>query len=130
MQTTRYQVFRDGSIAVVTTRIARQGIRVETEEAYPVRAGQDPESVLPYESLKMAAENVVDKLAAVREALMRCGYASSCAIPNTLTVCIPDGTFPRVATVYGHPSGVGISGPQAELLARILAAEGVKVRVD
>ena len=130
MQTTRYQMFRDGSIAVVTTRVARQGITVETEEAYPVRVGQDPESVLPYESLKMAAENVVDELAAVREALMRCGYASSCAIPNTLTVCTPNGTFPRVATVYGDPSGVGISGPQAEPLARILAAEGVKVRVD
>ena len=130
MQTTRYQMFNDGSLAIVTTQIARQGITVETEEAYPVRAGQDPESVLPYESLKMAAENVVDELAAVREALMRCGYASSCAIPNTLTVCIPDGTFPRVATVYGDPSGVGISGPQAEPLARILAAGGVKVRVD
>ncbi len=130
MQTTRYQMFRDGSIAVVTTRVARQGITVETEEAYPVRMGQGPESVLPYESLKMAAENVVDELAAVREALMRCGWAASCAIPNTLTVCIPGGTFPRVATVYGDPSGVGISGPQAEPLARILAAEGVKVRVD
>lgn len=130
MQTTRYQMFNDGSLAIVTTRIARQGITVETEEAYPVRVGQDPESVLPYESLKMAAENVVDELAAVREALMRCGYASSCAIPNTLTVCIPNGTFPRVATVYGDPSGVGISGPQAEPLAHILAAEGVRVRVD
>lgn len=130
MQTTRHQMFNDGSIATVTTRIARQGIMVETEEVYLVRAGQDPESVIPYESLKMAAENVVDELAAVREALMRCGYASSCAIPNTLTVCIPDSTSPRVATVYGHPSGVGISGPQAEPLARILAAEGVKVRVD
>ena len=130
MQTTRYQMFNDGSIATVTTRIARQGITVETEEAYPVRAGQDPESVIPYESLKMAAENVVDELAAVREALMRCGYASSCAIPNTLTVCIPGGTFPRVATVYGDPTGVGISGPKAEPLARILAAEGVEVRVD
>lgn len=130
MQTTRYQMFNDGSLAIVTTRIARQGITVETEEAYPVRVGQDPESVLPYESLKMAAENVVDELAAVREALMRCGYASSCAIPNTLTVCIPNGTSPRVATVYGDPSGVGISGPQAEPLARILAAGGVKVRVD
>ena len=130
MQTTRYQMFRDGSIAVVTTRIARQGITVETEEAYPVRMGQDPESVLPYESLKMAAENVVDELVEVREALMRCGYAAFCAIPNTLTVCIPGGTFPRVATIYGDPSGVGISGPQAEPLSRILAAEGVKVRVD
>ena len=123
MQTTRYQMFRDGSIAIVTTRVARQGIVVETEEAYPVRTGQDPESVLPYESLKMAAENVVDELAEVREALMRCGYASSCAIPNTLTVCIPGGTFPRVATIYGDPTGIGISGPQAELLSRVLAAE-------
>lgn len=130
MQTTRYQMFRDGSIAIVTTRVARQGITVETEEAYPVRTGQDPATVLPHESLKMAAENVVDELAAVREALMRCGYASSCAIPNTLTVCIPGGTFPRVATIYGDPSGVGISGPQAEQLSRVLAAEGVKVRVD
>ena len=78
----------------------------------------------------MAAENVVDELAAVREALMRCGWAASCAIPNTLTVRIPGGTFPRVATIYGDPSGVGISGPQAESLSRILAAEGVKVRVD
>ena len=124
MQTTRYQMFRDGSIAIVTTRVARQGIVVETEEAYPVRTGQDPESVLPYESLKMAAENVVDELAEVREALMRCGYASSCAISNTLTVCIPGGTFPRVATIYGDPTGIGISGPQAELLSRVLAAEG------
>ena len=123
MQTTRYQMFRDGSIAIVTTRVARQGIVVETEEAYPVRTGQDPESVLPYESLKMAAENVVDELAEVREALMRCGYASSCAISNTLTVCIPGGTFPRVATIYGDPTGIGISGPQAELLSRVLAAE-------
>lgn len=130
MQTTRYQMFRDGSIAVVTTRVARQGIVVETEEAYPVRMGQDPATVLPYESLKMAAENVVDELAEVREALMRCGWAASCAIPNTLTVCIPGGTFPRVATIYGDPSGVGISGPQAEQLSRVLAAEGVKVRVD
>jgi len=130
MQTTRYQMFRDGSIAVVTTRVARQGIVVETEEAYPVRMGQDPESVLPYESLKMAAENVVDELAEVREALMRCGWAASCAIPNTLTVCIPGGTFPRVATVYGDPTGIGISGAQAEPLSRVLAAEGVKVRVD
>lgn len=130
MQTTRYQMFRDGSIAVVTTRVARQGIVVETEEAYPVRMGQDPESVLPYESLKMAAENVVDELAEVREALMRCGWAASCAIPNTLTVCIPGGTFPRVATVYGDPTGIGISGTQAEPLSRVLAAEGVKVRVD
>lgn len=130
MQTTRYQMFRDGSIAVVTTRVARQGIVVETEEAYPVRMGQDPATVLPYESLKMAAENVVDELAEVREALMRCGWAASCAIPNTLTVCIPGGTFPRVATVYGDPTGIGISGPQAEPLYRVLAAEGVKVRVD
>ena len=130
MQTTRYQMFRDGSIAVVTTRVARQGIVVETEEAYPVRMGQDPESVLPYESLKMAAEHVVDELAEVREALMRCGWAASCAIPNTLTVCIPGGTFPRVATVYGDPTGIGISGTQAEPLSRVLAAEGVKVRVD
>nr|DAN31037.1 MAG TPA: hypothetical protein [Caudoviricetes sp.]DAV01403.1 MAG TPA: hypothetical protein [Caudoviricetes sp.] len=130
MQTTRYQMFRDGSIAVVTTRVARQGIVVETEEAYPIRMGQDPESVLPYESLKMAAENVVDELAEVREALMRCGWAASCAIPNTLTVCIPGGTFPRVATVYGDPTGIGISGTQAEPLSRVLAAEGVKVRVD
>lgn len=130
MQTTRYQMFRDGSIAVVTTRIARQGIVVETEEAYPVRTGQDPATVLPYESLKMAAENVVDELAEVREALMRCGWAASCAIPNTLTVCIPGETFPRVATVYGDPTGIGISGPQAELLSRVLAAEGIKVHVD
>lgn len=130
MQTTRYQMFRDGSIAVVTTRVARQGIVVETEDAYPVRMGQDPESVLPYESLKMAAENVVDKLAEVREALMRCGYSASCAIPNTLTVCIPEGAFPRVATVYGDPEGVGISGQMAEPLSRILAAEGVNVNVD
>lgn len=130
MQTTRYQMFRDGAIAVVTTRVARQGIVVETEEAYSVRMGQDPATVLPYESLKMAAENVVDELAEVREALMRCGWAASCAIPNTLTVCIPGGTFPRVATVYGAPTGIGISGPQAEPLSRVLAAEGVKVRVD
>ena len=130
MQTTRYQMFRDGSIAVVTTRVARQGIVVETEEAHPVRMGQDPATVLPYESLRMAAENVVDELAEVREALMRCGWAASCAIPNTLTVCIPGGTFPRVATVYGDPTGIGIAGPQAEPLSRVLAAEGVKVRVD
>lgn len=130
MQTTRYQMFRDGSIAVVTTRVARQGIVVETEEAYPVRTGQDPTDVIPYESLKMAAENVVDELAEVREALMRCGWAASCAIPNTLTVCIPGETVPRVATVYGDPTGIGISGTRAEPLSRVLAAEGVKVRVD
>lgn len=130
MQTTRYQMFNDGSIATVTTRIARQGITVETEESYPVRMGQDPEDVIPYESLKMAAENVVDHLAEAREALMRCGYASSCPLPNTLTVCIPGGVFLRVATIYGTPDGMGISGAMEEELSRILAAEGVKVRVD
>lgn len=130
MQTTRYQMFRDGSIAVVTTRIARQGITVETEEAYPVRMGQDPESVIPYESLKMAAENVVDELAETREALMRCGYSSSCPVPNTLTVSIPGENPQHVATIYGSPEGLGISGDMAEELTRILAAEGVKVRVD
>lgn len=130
MQTTRYQLFSDGSIAVVTTRVAHQGITVKTEDPFPVRAGQDPESVIPYEGLRAAAETVAGRLAEAREALMRCGYASSCPVPNTLTVCIPGGTFPRVATIYGDPKGLGISGQKANELSRILAAEGVKVNVD
>ena len=130
MQTTRYQLFSDGALAVVTTRLARQGVTVKTEETYPVRADQDPENVIPYASLRMQANDVVDRLVEAREALMRSGYAASCAIPNTLTVCIPGGTFPRVATLYGSPSGLGISGQMAETLARPLVVEGVKVRVD
>lgn len=130
MQTTRYQMFRDGSIAVVTTRVARQGIVVETEEAYPVRMGQDPTAVIPYTGLHMAAENVVDRLAETREALMRCGYSATCPVPNTLTVSIPGEKPQHVATIYGATEGTGISGDMAEPLSRVLAAEGVKVRVD
>lgn len=130
MQTTRYQLFSDGALAVVTTRLARQGVTVKTEETYPVRSGEDPENAIPYSALRMQANDVVDRLVEAREALMRSGYAASCALPNTLTVCIPGGTFPRVATLYGSPSGLGISGQMAETLARILEGEGVKVRVD
>lgn len=130
MQTTRYQLFSDGALAVVTTRLARQGVTVKTEETYPVRAGEDPENVIPYSALRMQANDVLDRLVEAREALMRSGYAASCAIPNTLTVCIPGGTFPRVATLYGDPSGLGISGQMAEPLSRILEGESVKVRVD
>lgn len=130
MQTTRCQMFSDGALATVTTRIARQGVTGETEETYPVRAGEDPENVIPYADLRAQANDVVDRLVDAREALMRSGYAASCALPNTLAVCIPGGTFPRVATLYGGPSGLGISGQMAETLARILEGEGVEVRVD
>lgn len=130
MQTVRYQHFSDGAIAVVTTRIARQGVTVKTEEPHPVRAGDNPDDVIPYAGLRAQANDIVDRLIEAREALMRSGYAASCAIPNTLTVCIPGGTFPRVATLYGDHRGLGISGQMAETLARILDGEGVKVRVD
>ena len=130
MQTVRYQHFSDGAIAVVTTRIARQGVTVKTEETYPIRTGENPDDVIPYADLRMRANDVAGKLVEAREALMRSGYAASCAIANTLTVCIPGGTFPRVATLYGDPSGLSISGQMAETLARILDGEGVKVRVD
>ena len=130
MHTTRYTLFPDGAIATVTTRVARQGITVITETPLPVRAGADQDKVIPHDSLSMVAENIVDRLVEAREALMRCGWAASCATPNTLTVCIPGGTFPRVATIYGDPSGLSISGQKAEALARILDAEGVKVLVN
>lgn len=130
MQTVRYQHFSDGAIAVVTTRIARQGVTVKTEETHPIRAGENPDDVIPYADLRMSANDVAGNLVEAREALMRSGYAASCAIANTLTVCIPGGTFPRVATLYGDPSGLSISGQMAETLARILDGEGVKVRVD
>lgn len=130
MQTVRYQHFSDGAIAVVTTRIARQGVTVKTEETYPIRVGENPDDVIPYADLRMRANDVASNLVEAREALMRSGYAASCAIANTLTVCIPGGTFPRVATLYGDPSGLSISGQMAETLARILDGEGVKVRVD
>lgn len=130
MQTTRYQMFSDGEIAVVTTQLARQGVRVKTKAAYPVRAGEDPEAVIPYAGLRMQASDAVGHLVEAREVLMRRGYASSCVLPNTLAVCIPEGTFPRVATLYGDPGGLGISGQMAEPLASILDEEGVKVRVD
>lgn len=130
MQTTRYQLFNDGLIAVVTTRVARQGVTVETEEVYSVRAEQDPRVAIPYGGIRMAAENVVDHIVETREALMRCGYSSTCPVPNTLTVSIPGGKPQHVATVYGTTEGLGISGDMAEQLSRVLAAEGVKVRVD
>lgn len=130
MQTVRYQHFSDGAIAVVTTRIARQGVTVKTEETYPIRVGENPDDVIPYADLRMRANDAAGNLVEAREALMRSGYAASCAIANTLTVCIPGGTFPRVATLYGDPSGLSISGQMAETLARILDGEGVKVRVD
>lgn len=130
MQTVRYQHFSDGAIAVVTTRIARQGVTVKTEETYPIRAGENPDEVIPYSGLRMQANDVVDRLIEAREALMRSGYAASCAIANTLTVCIPGGVFPRVATIYGTPEGLGITGQMAETLAQTLDGEGVKVRVD
>lgn len=130
MQTVRYQHFSDGRIAIVTTRIACQGVTVVTEGAYPIKAGENPDGVIPYADLRAEANNVVGDLVEAREALMRSGYAASCAIANTLTVCIPEGESPRVATLYGDPSGLSISGQMAETLARILDGEGVKVRVD
>lgn len=130
MQTVRYQHFSDGAIAVVTTRIARQGVTVKTEETYPIRTGENPDDVIPYADLRMRANDVAGNLVEAREVLMRSGYAASCAIANTLTVCIPGGTFPRVATLYGDPSGLSISGQMAETLAHTLDRGGVKVRVD
>ena len=130
MQTVRYQHFSDGAIAVVTTRITRQGVTVKTKEPYPVRAGDNPDDVIPYARLRAQANDVVDRLIEAREALMRSGYMASCAIANTLTVCIPGGTFPRVATLYGDPSGLSISGQMAGTLAHALDGGGVKVRVD
>lgn len=130
MQTVRFQHFNDGALAVVTTRIARQGVVVVTEETFPVREGEDPEAVIPYADLHMQASDAVGHLVEAREVLMRRGYASSCVLPNTLAVCIPEGTFPRVATLYGDPSGLGIYGQMAEPLASILDEEGVEVRVD
>lgn len=130
MQTVRYQWFSDGRIAVVTTRIARQGVTVVTERAYAIRTGENPDDVIPYADLRTEANDVIGDLVEAREALMRSGYAASCAIANTLTVCIPEGTSPRVATLYGDPSGLSISGKMAEALARTLGGEGVKVRVD
>lgn len=130
MQTVRYQHFSDGRIAVVTTRIARQGVTVVTEGAYAIRTGETPDDVIPYADLRMEASDVVGDLVEAREVLMRSGYSASCAIANTLTVCIPGGASPRIATLYGDPSGLSISGQMAETLARILDGEGVKVRVD
>lgn len=132
MQTTRYTTFSDGSIALVTTRVARQGIEVIGEAPFPVRLGQDPNDVIPYAGLRMQTEDVCNRLVEAREALMRCGYASSCPIANTLTVSIPEasGNTNPVATIYGDYNGLGISGAQAEVLARILDAEGVKVLVN
>lgn len=130
MQTVRYQHFSDGAIAVVTTRIARQGVTVKTEETYPIRTGESPDDVIPYADLRMRANDVAGNLVEAREVLMRSGYAASCAIANTLTVCIPGGTFPRVATLYGDPSGLSISGQMAETLAHTLDRGGVKVHVD
>lgn len=132
MQTTRYAMFSDGSIATVVTRVARQGITVIGEAPYPIRPGQNPEDVIPYEGLHMQTEDVCDRLVEAREALMRCGYAATCPIANTLNVYIPgaDGEDTHVATVYGDYNGFSISGDKADALSRILAAEGVKVLVD
>lgn len=132
MQTTRYAMFSDGSIATVTTRVARQGITVIGEAPFPLRPGQDAEDVIPYEGLRMQTENVCDLLVEAREALMRCGYASTCPIANTLNVSVPrtEGEDLHCATIYGDYNGLSISGPQAGSLARILDAEGVRVLVD
>jgi hypothetical protein len=132
MQTTRYAKFSDGSIATVTTTVARQGITVIGEAPFPLRPGQDPNEVIPYEGLHMQTENVCDLLVEAREALMRCGYASACPIANTLNVFVPraSGTDIHCATIYGDYNGLSISGPQAGSLARILDAEGVRVLVD
>ena len=132
MQTTHHAMFSDGSIATVTTRVARQGIEVIGEAPFPLRPGQDPKDVIPYEGLHMQTENVCDLLVEAREALMRCGYAATNPIANTLNVFIPrnDGEDVHCATVYGDYNGLSISGPEAESLARILDAERVKVLVD
>lgn len=130
MQTVRYHHFIDGAIAVVTTHVARQGVMVKTEEPYMVKDGENPDDVIPYADLRMQASDVVGYLVEAREVLMRRGYASSCVIANTLAVCAPEGAYPRVATLYGDPSGLGISGRMAEPLASILGEEGIKVRVD
>ena len=132
MQTTRYVTLSDGSIATVVTRVARQGIEVIGEASFPVRRGQDPRDVIPYAGLRMQTEDVCNRLVDAREALMRCGYASFCSAANTLTVFIPpvSGTAKPIATIYGDYSGLSISGTQAEVLARILDAEGVGVLVD
>ena len=132
MQTTRYAMFSDGSIATVTTRVARQGITVIGEAPFPLRPGQDTEDVIPYEGLRMQTENVCDLLVEAREALMRCGYAATCPIANTLNVSVPrtEGEDLHCATIYGDYNGLSISGSQAGSLARILDAEGVRVLVD
>lgn len=132
MQTTRYAMFSDGSIATVTTRVARQGITVIGEAPFPLRPGQDAEDVIPYEGLRMQTENVCDLLVEAREALMRCGYAATCPIANTLNVSVPrtEGEDLHCATIYGDYNSLSISGQMAEPLSSILAAEGVNVNVD
>jgi hypothetical protein len=132
MQTTRYNIFSDGSIAIVTTRVARQGIEVIGEAPYPLMPGQDHRDVIPYAGLRRRTEDVCDRLVEAREALMRCGYVSACPIANTLNVCIPrtGGEDFHCATIYGDYNGLSISGPLAGSLARILDAEGVRVLVD
>ena len=132
MQTTRYTKFSDGSIATVTTRVARQGIEVIGEAPYPLREGQDPEDVIPYAELRMQTDDVCNRLVEAREALMRCGYAATSPIANTLLVVAlrPSGEDFHVATIYGDYNGLSISGPCAAAMARILDGEGVKALVD
>ena len=129
---TRYVHLKDGVLATVTTRAASQGIVAALEHTFPCGTGADLGTAIPYERLATEAVLVVDSLAEAREALMRCGYAATCPVANMLGVFIPRNglTDEHVATIYGSPDGLGISGTCAEPLSRVLGAEGVKVHVD
>lgn len=129
---TRYAHLEDGVLATVTTRAASQGIVAVLEHTFPCGTGADTSTVIPYERLATKAVLTADSLVEAREALMRCGYAATCPVANTLDVFIPRNglTDEHVATIYGSPDGLGISGTCAEPLSRVLGAEGVEVHVD
>ena len=130
--TIRYTHFEDGALATVTTRAASQGIVAVLEHSFPCVAGADLRVAILYDRLATKAVFVADSLAEAREALVRCGYAATCPVANTLDVFIPRNglTDEHVATIYGSPEGLGISGTCAEPLSRVLGAEGVEVHVD
>jgi hypothetical protein len=129
---TRYVHLEDGVLATVTTRAASHGIVAALEHTFPCGTGADTSTAIPYDRLATKAMSVADSLAEAREALMRCGYAATCPVANTLGVFIPRNglTDEHVATIYGSPEGLGISGTCAEPLSRVLGAEGVEVHVD
>lgn len=129
---TRYVHLEDGVLATVTTRVASHGIVAVLEHTFPCGTGVDTSTAIPYERLAAKAVLVADSLAEAREALMRCGYAATCPVANTLNVLIPRNGLvdEHVATIYGGPDGLGISGTCAEPLSRVLGADGVEVHVD